>query len=82
MVVREFGDLSMTAPRYGSDASVESLTHHSNPRRSPISQASGTSPPLFSSPASNFSSRGGVLGKCLSLGCFFVRMYQHFVEVL
>jgi hypothetical protein len=67
MVVREFGDLSMTAPRYGSDASVESLTPHSNPRRSSTSQASGTSPPLFSTPASNRSSTGGVLVRCLSL---------------
>jgi hypothetical protein len=69
MVVREFGDLPMTAPRYGSDASVESLTPHSNPRCGLASQASGTSPPLFSTPASNFSSRlvRGVLVRCLSL---------------
>jgi hypothetical protein len=33
---------------------------HSNLRRSLASQASGTSPPLFSTPESNFSSTGGI----------------------
>jgi hypothetical protein len=60
MVVREFGDLSMIAPCYGSDVYVESITPHSNPHRGSASQASGTSPPLFSTPASNFSSTGGI----------------------
>jgi hypothetical protein len=60
MVVREFGDLSMVAPCYGSDVSVESITPQLNPCRGSASQASGTSPPLFSTPASNFSSTGGI----------------------
>jgi hypothetical protein len=61
----------MIAPRYGSDVSVESLTHHSNPRCSSTSQASGTLPPLFSTPASNFSSTGGIsqVSKCGLIYC-------------
>jgi hypothetical protein len=71
MVVREFGDLSMTAPRYGSDASVESITPHSNRRCSSTSRASGTLPPLFSTPASIFSSMGGIsqVSKCGLIYC-------------
>jgi hypothetical protein len=79
MVVREFGDLSMTAPRYGTDASVKSLTPHYNPRHSPFSQASGRSP-CFLLLHLIFLVRG-VLVRCLSLVWLIVATYRPFVEV-
>jgi hypothetical protein len=63
----------MTASRYGLDAPVESLAPHSNPCRSPLSQASGTSPPLFSTPTSNFSSTGGISQEVPKFGLVYCR---------